>query len=147
MINYQTSVHLDQSIEKVFAFVVDPSNLRNWQSNLIENDQLSQDQLHIGTHFHEVRRMGRRSSEVQAEITDFQPNKVFATKTLSGPPASITYNFTPEENGTKLSYQFKMQTRGMMRLLEPMITASIKRDSEADLESLKRIIENPALVQ
>jgi len=35
-----------------------------------------------------------------------------------------------------------MLTSGLMRLLEPVIASSIKKESEADFETLKRILEN-----
>lgn len=142
MIQHEVSIHLNRPVEQVFAYLIDPNNLRAWQSNLIENEQLTDRPLRVGSRFREVRQMGRRASEYQAEITDFEPNRRFATKTLSEPQASVSYTFEQENSGTRLSYKFTLQTSGMMRLLEPLIASSIKKDSISDFERLKRVLES-----
>lgn len=142
MIQHEVSIHLNRPVEQVFAFLIDPGNLRAWQSNLIESEQLTEKPLRVGTRFREVRRMGRRASEYQAEITEFETNKRFATRTLSTPQASVSYILEPENNGTRLSYKFILQTSGIMRLLEPLIASSIKHDSNSDFERLKRVLES-----
>ena len=141
MIQHEVSIHLNRPVEQVFAYLIDPNNLRAWQSNLVETAQLTEP-LHVGTRFREVRRMGPRQAEIQAEITSFEPNKRFATKTLTKPEVTVSYSFEPKNNGTLLSYRFNMQTSGIMRLLEPLIASSIKQDTKSDFERLKRVLES-----
>ena len=142
MIQHEVSIYLNRPVEQVFAFLIDPNNLRAWQSNLIETEQLTESPLRVGTRFREVRQMGPRASEYEAEITEFEPNKRFATKTLTGPICWVTYIFEPENSGTRLSYKFVLQTNGMMRLLKPLIASSIKKDSHSDFETLKHVLES-----
>jgi uncharacterized protein YndB with AHSA1/START domain len=142
MIQHEVSIHLNRPVEQVFAFLIDPNNLRTWQSTLVENEQLTEKPMRVGTRFREVRQMGPRQTEVQAEITDFEPNKRFATKTLTKPQVTVSYSFEPENSGTQLNYKFIMQTSGFMRLLEPLIARSIKKDSHSDFEKLKHVLES-----
>lgn len=144
MIQHEVSIFLNCPVQQVFAFISDASNLRTWQSNLIENEMLTESSLGVGSRFREVRRMGRRPAEIQAVITEFEPNKRFATRTETEPQASVSYSFAAEDGGTRLNYQFRMPTSGMMRLFEPMIAASIKKESEADFRRLKGVLENEA---
>lgn len=141
MIQHEVSIHLNRPVEQVFAYLINPSNLRAWQANLIETEQLTEP-LRVGTHVREVRRMGPRQAEIQAEITAFEPNKHFATKTLTKPQVMVSYSFEPTNNGTLLNYKFLMQTSGIMRLLEPLIARSIKQDTKSDFEGLKRVLES-----
>ena len=141
MIQHEVSIHLNRPVEQVFAFLIDPNNLRTWQSNLIETEQLTEQPLRVGTRFREVRQMGPRQAEIQGEITDFELNKRFATKTLTQPEVTVSYSFEPVNRGTQLNYRFVMQTSGVMRLLEPLIAGSIKKDSKSDFERLKRVLE------
>ena len=78
MIQHKVTIHLNRPVEQVFAFLVDTRNLHTWQSSLIRNELLTEGPLRVGTRFREVRRMGPRQSEIQAEITAFEPNKRFA---------------------------------------------------------------------
>jgi len=142
MINHEVNIYINRPVEQVFAFLADAKNLHAWQSDLVENGQLTEGALRVGTRFREVRRTGPRQSEIQAEITVFEPNKRFATKTLTKPQATVSYAFDSEDGGTRLTYKFAMITSGLMRLLEPLIVGSIKKDSDSDFEKLKRILES-----
>lgn len=142
MIQHEVSMYLNRPVEQVFAYLIDPNNLRAWQSNLIETEQLTESPLQVGTRFREVRRMGRQATEYQAELTKFELNKRFSTKTLTGPECTVSYSFEPKKKGTQLRYKFVLQTRGMMRILEPLIASSIKKDSRSDFETLKRLLES-----
>lgn len=141
MIQHKATVHLNRPVEQVFSFLTDNHNLRMWQSNLIESEQLTDGPMRVGTRIREVRRLGRRPSEIQAEITAFEPNRRFATKTLIEPLVTVSYEFEAEDSGTRLTYTFVMLTRGMMRLLQPLISGSIKKQTAADFEKLKQVLE------
>jgi len=142
MIQHEVTIHLNRPVEQVFAFLMDTGKLPTWQSNLIKNELLTQGPLRLGSRFVEVRRLGRKESEIQAEITAFEPNKRFETQTLSPPQITVSYSFEEENGGTRLKHRFIMRTSGFMRLLEPVIANSIKKESEANFQTLKRIVED-----
>jgi hypothetical protein len=129
-------------VEQVFTFLADTKNLRSWQSDLVENEQLTEEPLRVGSRFREVRRTGSRNSEIQAEMTVFEPNKRFATKTLTKPEVTVSYTFDEENGGTRINYKFVMITSGFMRLLEPLIAGSMKKDTDSDFEKLKHLLEH-----
>ena len=141
MIQHEVTIHLKRPVEQVFAFLADHQNLRTWQANLIENEQLTEGSLRVGSRFREVRRTGPGQSEIQGEITDFEPNKRFSTKTNTQPQVTVSYSFEREDDGTRLSYKFVMLTSGMMRLLEPLIAGSIKKGTDSDFQKLKHILD------
>jgi uncharacterized protein YndB with AHSA1/START domain len=142
MIQNESTIHINRSVEQVFTFVVDSKNLRTWQSNLVENEQLTQGPLRVGSRFREVRRTGPGQSEIQAEITDFEPDKHFATRTLTKPKVTVSYAFEEEDGGTRITYKFVMITSGFMRLLEPLMAGSMKKSSDSDFEKLKYLLEH-----
>ena len=141
MINFEETVRIHCPVERVFAFIVDDKNLRNWQTGLVENELLTEGPLQAGTRFREVRRMGPREAEIQGEITSFVPNELFATRTLTQPHVTVSYTLEPANGETRITYRFTMTTKGFMRLIEPLFAASIMKDSAADLAKLKRILE------
>lgn len=142
MIQHEVTIHLNKPAEQVFAFLMDMNKLATWQSNLIKTEALTEGPLRAGSRFREVRRLGRRESEIQGEITAFEPNKRFETKTLTKPQVTVSYSLETENGGTRLKHKFVMLTSGWMRLLEPMIASSIKKESKVDFETLKQILEN-----
>jgi hypothetical protein len=64
------------------------------------------------------------------------------TKTVTKPQATVSYSFDPENGGTRLRYKFVLLTSGIMRLLEPLIAGSIKKERESDFETLKNLLES-----
>lgn len=142
MIQHEVTLHLNRPVDQVFAFLADYQNLRTWQSDLIENEQLTEGPLRVGTCFREVRRTGPGKSEIQGKITDFEPNKRFSTRTTTKPQVTVSYSLEGENGGTRLNYKFVMLTSGMMRLLEPLMAGPIKKDTESDFKKLKEILES-----
>ena len=141
MIRHEATIHLDRPVEQVFAFVADNHNLHTWQSNLIESEQLTGGPMRAGTRIREVRRLGRRPTEIQAEIMVFEPDRRFATKTVTEPPVTVSYDFEAKDGGTRVTYTFVMHTRGMTRLLQPLIAGSIKKQTASDFQRLRRVLE------
>ena len=68
-------------------------------------------------------------------------NKRFATKTLTKPQVTVDYALESEAGGTRLNYKFVMVTSGIMRLLEPLIAGSMKKDNDLEFQKLKLILE------
>ena len=140
MIHHEVAIHLDHPVEQVFAFLADTRNLPAWQSDLIEIEQLTAGPLRAGTQVREVRRQGPRQAENRAEVQVFEPNKRFTLKTTTQPPVTVSYSFETHQGGTRLTYEFVMLTSGLMRLLEPLISGAIKKQSEQDFEKLKLVL-------
>jgi uncharacterized protein YndB with AHSA1/START domain len=142
MIQHEVTIHLNRPVEHVFAFLMDTSKLTTWQSNLIKSEPLTEGPLRTGSRFREVRRINGKESEIQGEITALEPDRRLETKTMTKPQAMVSYFLDQEHGGTRLKYKFVLVTSGLMRLLEPMIASSIKKDTQYDFETLKRILEN-----
>ena len=141
MIQQEVTIHLNCPVEQVFAFLLDITQLTTWQTNLIKIDKLTEGPLRLGSRFQEVRRLGKRESEIQGEIIAFEPNKRFETRTMTKPQVTVSYFFEPEDGGTRVKHRFVMQTSGLLRLLEPMIAKSIREENVLDFENLKRVLE------
>ena len=141
MIQHEVSIHLHRSVDRVFAFLADPAKQPAWQSDLNEIEQLTAGPMRVGTRIREVRRLGRRQREYQADVSDFEPDRRFALRVLTGPRVALSYAFEAEEGGTRLRYQFVMHTRGPMRVLEPLILRSLRKQSSLDFARLKGILE------
>ncbi len=141
MIRHEVTIHLNRPVEQVFAFLADTKKLPMWQSNLIKTEQLSEGPLRAGSRFREVRLLRQKESEIQGEVSAFEPNQRLATKTVTKPEVTVSYSFDPEDGGTRLRYQFVMLTTGLMRLLEPVILSSIRKQSASDFEKLKQLLE------
>src|SRR5215475_715475 len=77
MIQHDVSIHLNRPVDQVFAFLADPAKQPMWQSNLIAIEQLTEGPMRVGTRIREVRRLGQRPTEYQAEVIALEPDKRF----------------------------------------------------------------------
>lgn len=142
MITNEISIFIYRPVEQVFEYTVDGHNLHNWQSGFFEHELLTEGPKRVGTHIREVRQVGPRKAEIQAEVTAFKLNKHFATKTLTKPYVTVDYTFESENGGTRIRYKFTLVATGLIRLMEPMIARGVKSDTQKDFEKLKNILES-----
>ena len=65
---------------------------------------------------------------------------------ISGPiPLEASYQFELAEKGTKLTAKIEMQPKSFVSLAEPLISASLQRDVDANLSVLKSMLESQAV--
>jgi len=141
MIRHETTIHINCPLESAFAFVATSDHFKKWQSDLQEHVKLTDAPLAVGSRFREVRQFGGPSIQIQAEVTVFERNKRLVTQTTSMPQVTMSYDFASEGTGTRLRYEFTMTSSGMMKLMEPVITASIKQLTTSNLDRLKSLLE------
>ena len=142
MVRHSHTIHIDRPVGQVFAYLAEPAHLRDWQSSLIENRLLTEGPLRAGSRFREVRRTGPGKTELEAEVVVFdEPSGRLSTRTLTKPPVTVSYALDPDAGGTRLRYEFGMRTAGLMRLMEPLTAASIRKDTSADMQRLKSLLE------
>ncbi len=141
MIQHEVSIHLNCPPRDVFAFLVDSQKLLEWQSDLVESEILTQGPLRAGSRFREIRRMGPRETEIRGEISEFASDRLLATHTETKPEAGVRYVLEPEDGGTRLHYELSVKAMGMMRLMQPMISRSIQKGTEANLQKLRQLVE------
>ncbi len=144
MIHQEISIRLNRPPHKVFAFLVDPQKLMLWQSDLIQSEIVTEGPIRAGSHFYEVRRMGPREAEIRGEISEFTEDRQLGTRTETKPEAGVRYVLDADDGGTRLNYEFRLRTTGLMRLMEPMIARSIRKGTEADLQKLRQLVEDGA---
>ena len=143
MIKNEKIINIHRPIESVFAFVSDLQNGPRWQPELLDVHPITEGTLGIGSKFTSTRKFLGRSMESIVEFIAYEPNKKIVFKSTPGTmPMEASYLFEPMDDGTRLSAMVEMQPEGIMRLAEPMIAASLKREMETHFEGLKDLLEN-----
>ncbi|MGD8584334.1 MAG: SRPBCC family protein [Chloroflexota bacterium] len=142
MIHFNVSVQIDRPQEQVFAYVADESNLARWNSAVQSVHHTSPGPARVGATYNMVRQLPQGQVENTYKITAFQPDEALAIETTSGPtPFRYDYRFEPVANGTKLSLSAEVKTSGLAGLVTPLLSHGIRRGVEANLATLKQILE------
>jgi uncharacterized protein YndB with AHSA1/START domain len=143
MSRIEHNVIFKQTVEVVFPYVANPEVYPQWQSGFLEAKITSEGHIGVGTTFRVVHEMAGRRIEVHNEVTAFQPNKMFAFRSISGNLATAgVITLQPDGEGTRAQFVFEAQFGGFFRLAEPLAARLIKRQQQADLEDLKKLLED-----
>ena len=144
VLKHETSVMVNRPVEEVFSFVGAGyiENHARWDSGCVETVQTSDGPIGVGTTGREVRVQGGRRSTYDFKITEFDANRRLAFQTTSGPADFAgAFGFQPEGAGTRVTMSFQLGLRGLMRLMEPMIGGSFRKEMDAAAQAMKGLAE------
>jgi uncharacterized membrane protein len=143
-IQQEHTVVIDRPIEEVFAFVADPNNDSLWQAWTLETEQTSEGPVDVGTTLRSIAKMLGRRIEVAMEVTENDPPHRQCVRITAGPiPASGCYLLEPADGGsTRFTQTFEGEVGGFFRLAEPLVGRVISRQTEADMATLKDLLES-----
>ena len=142
MTQIEQSIVINQSLEKVFAYVTDPRNNPKWQPGIVASRVIPDGPTRLGTQSTDVRNVLGRKLELTSEVTEFQPNKMIRLKSISGPiPFKATITFERVDGGTKVNFQAEAQPTGFFKMAEGMFSSTWRKEFEASFNKLKELLE------
>ena len=141
-IREELSVVIGRPVEEVFDFATDPENEPLWQSTTLETEQTSEGPLGVGATFRNTSKFLGRRIESTYEVTEMERPRRQCVRIVSGPiPGSGCYLFEPAEGGTRFTQTFDAEVGGFFSLAEPLVARAIRRQTEADMATLKDVLE------
>jgi hypothetical protein len=129
--------------EEVAGFAMDPRNDRRWIGALSEVRTLTDGPVRRGTQVQRVARFLGRRIEYVNEITELEPGRRLAMRSVKAPfPLRVTYEFEDAPGGGSLA---RIRTGGetgrYYALAGPLLSAMVKRGVARDLRALKQALE------
>jgi uncharacterized protein YndB with AHSA1/START domain len=146
MARAEISVTIKRSVEDVFAVLSNPETSPKWSSSSLESKKTSAGPIGVGTTTRSVSKFLGRRIESESEITEFEPNRKFASQSKSGPfPLQASMTFERIEGGTRVNGIIEAEPGGFFKLAEPLIVSIAKRQFQSDFDNLKDLMEANAL--
>ena len=143
MIRFEFSVDVDRPPSEVFAYITDADRLPEWQSGAVEAQW--QGEKAQGARIREVRKFLGRRMETELEVTEYESDRRFGLRAVSGPvPFSVTQVLEPRNGGTRLTFVGEGEPGGFFKLAEPVVARVAERQFRNDFETLKDILEGSA---
>jgi uncharacterized protein YndB with AHSA1/START domain len=142
MINLISSTLIKRPVKQVFDFVSTPENDFQWQYGTLATARLSKGSRAVLTFFRSIGHlMGRRNLST-FEITEFEPNKKYGFKSLSGPLHSQTsYTFEMADSGTKITISTQADVVNFFHMDEGFLEKKMKKQLKENLTMLKDLLE------
>jgi hypothetical protein len=142
MINFSLNAQIYRSLKQVFSFVTTPENDFQWQYGTLSSTQLSKGEVGIGTLFHTIGHFMGRRVESTYEVTEFELNKKFGFKSLSGPMHSHTlYTFEVIQGSTRINIATQASPGDLFKTADIIVEKKVKKQYRENLVILKDVLE------
>ncbi len=143
MIKIEQSVIIHRPVEEVWQFMSNVENVTKWDRGVLQARQTSEGPLGVGSTLQTVRQFFARRRTGSYLVTEYEPNRKITLKATLGPmTGQVRYSVEPAGAGTRLACSAELgEIVGLYKLLAPILVRMLKRDGEADLANVKRIME------
>jgi hypothetical protein len=142
MITLFSSTLIEHPIKQVFDFVSTPENDFQWQYGTLATASLPKAGGTLRTFFRSIGHlMGRRNLST-FEVTEYEPNRKYGFKSLSGPVRLRTsYTFEKVRGGTRIDIFLQASAPNFFRITESLLGNTMKKHHKEDVARLKEILE------
>jgi carbon monoxide dehydrogenase subunit G len=141
MIIVQVNIVINRPLEEVFSFLSNLENNMKWRSGMIKAEKVSEGPIGVGTTYRVINNFFGRRAEGQAEVTEYELNRKYATVNKSGLPIKTQRTFESVEGCTRVTFAVETELGSFFKLVEPLMARIGKRRLEADAATVKKLIE------
>jgi uncharacterized membrane protein len=148
MINLNASTVIYRPIQQVFDFVSSPENDFQWQYGTLTAAGLSEGVSKIGSFFRSIGHLLGHRVQRTFEVTEYEPNRKYGFKSLSGPLHSQTsYTFEVASGSTKISISTQAYVVDFFQMNERFLEKKMKKELKENLTLLKDVLEAKSLAR
>lgn len=111
-----------------------------WQPSLAE--ATAEGPPAVGTRLHEVRAAFSQKVKVSFEITELEPGRLIAARSLSGPmKATQAYLVEPDGERSRLTITFDLEPPLVLKMFQAYFEPQLRVELERSLDNLEQLIE------
>jgi uncharacterized membrane protein len=142
MIDLNVSTLIYRPVKQVFDFVSTPENDFQWQYGTLASVRLSEGDGGLATTFRSVGHFMGQRVESTFEVTEFEPNRIYAFRSLSGPLNSQTScTFETTDASTKITISTQANPINFFQVNENILEKKMKKQLKDNLAMLKGLLE------
>lgn len=134
-----TTIEIGRPAEEVFAYVTDPSTMPEWQRGCLRG-HMDGPTTRVGSTCTTVRKIGGREREVSSEITEYEPPRRWADRSIDGPvraAVEVTVEPLPDASRSRLTIKLDFTGHGIGKLLVPLL---VRRQAAGEMpENMSRL--------
>lgn len=146
MIRVETSATVERPVEDVARYVSDIERMSEW-TDMTASRRLTDGPTREGTKAYAEVALGPIKLGWTYVIEDVDPAGGFAFKTITRNALGMDGSIRLTEAGpaaTTIDYQVDIHTRGVLRMLEPLLRGEMSRNEAGELDRLKARLEGTA---
>src|ERR1044071_8656958 len=129
MAHAENQITIDRPVSLVFDFVLDGTNNALWRPGVTDVSPLTEKPYGMGSAFKQGLKGPAGRIDGDYKITELRPNEFIKFEVTAGPARPIgTYAFVTDGKSTTVTFILDFPTRGLAKLMEPMINQSMKSE-------------------
>ena len=142
----ENSVDIGRPVSEVFPYVVTPAHWPQWAGPVIAVETDTQPgPLHPDEEFTVVSKLMGRQLDTKYRVIELRENQILQYVSTTGPlPHEFIVRFEPVADGTRVTQTVvadQDQAGGFFKLAYPLVEKIFSRQSAADLQTLKDVLE------
>jgi hypothetical protein len=142
VINIHSSTCIYRPIKRVFDFICTPENDFQWQYGTLASAKISGGEAEIGASFRSIGHLMGHRTQSTYEVTEYELNRIYGFKSLSGPLQSFTtYSFTLARGCTQVDISLQANAINLLDLNENILEKKMKKQIKENLVMLKNLLE------
>jgi Polyketide cyclase / dehydrase and lipid transport len=142
MINLNMSTMIYRPVSQVFDFMSTPENDFQWQYGTLVSARISEGASQRGTSFRSIGHLLGRRVQSTFEVTEYEPNRKYGFKSLSGPLQSHTsYTFEIDKGSTQIDISTQVTMINFFQVNQGVLEKNLKKQLRENLAMLKDILE------
>jgi uncharacterized membrane protein len=139
----EESVVIARSAEEVFDYLAKADNLPEWDSSIVQAEQVGADPVGVGTRWRGTSKILGRRFEWTTEITEFDRPRRSSSRSIEGKlQFTVTILVEPADGGTRFTYRVDAASGlgGVFgRLADPIVERAQARTVRANLDTLAEL--------
>ncbi|WP_327318144.1 SRPBCC family protein [Streptomyces sp. NBC_01235] len=142
MSDFRESIDVDCSPEDVWAYVIDPSHLPEWQQSAVSAEPLDPGPVHVGSRVRITRHVGRRDVPMTMEYTEYDPPHAWGLQGVDGPIRGRVHGeITPLDDGrrSRVTMDLDFEGKGIGKVLLPLI---VRPQVRKELPNNERLLKD-----
>lgn len=142
MAHIEESIDIQRPCDEVFAYVATLDCWREWAHLVVELSRSSPGPLQEGATFTVVNRFLGRTLETTYRVTEYEPPRRLAARSVTGPVAG-GFTFTCDEvpGGTRFIEAWDFEPGSVFKLAAPLVAGAARRQTAKNIASLKECLE------
>jgi carbon monoxide dehydrogenase subunit G len=142
MVTFEKEFSIERPLQEVFDYVSDPANDPQWRDAELA-EWTSEAPYGVGSTQRSVGKILGRKIESSTEVTEWDPPKHFAFKSIGGPlPFEFRVSLEGVGEGTKLVVEGQAEAGGFFKLAEGLVARQFEKQLDNDFSSLKKVLES-----
>lgn len=142
MIDLNVSTMIYRPVKQVFDFISIPENDFQWQYGTLAAASLHEGASKTGSFFRSIGHLLGYRIQGLFEVTEYEPNRKYGFKSLSGPLHSQTsYTFESAGGSTKISISTQAHVVNSFQVNERLLEKRMKKQLRENLVLLKDLLE------